>query len=226
MTIGYGTPMQLHRSRGFVYLGAILLLIGAAVLVLTDGFIFQAAGVLFVIGGLLQLYRGLRPFRFVIGPAGLDVRTRFGARELSWSQIQQLTVNADGILSATVLAPRGTDQTVRLLDLGELRESREEVLAALTADGRGHLLEAAEPSPQGRLAGKAFEIGLRGFDTAAVDALTVECEQAMALDDRPRARRAVESFQATPPVIVLRGYVRPEVELYVRHVEDWIAGGR
>lgn len=216
--------MELHRSRGFLYLGAILLLIGVGVLAVTDGFIFQAAGVLFVVGGLLQLYRGLRPFRFVIGPDGLVVRTRYAARELSWSEIRKLTLGPDGILSATVVAPGAADQAVKLLDLSELRESQEQAVAALTADGRDGLLElqvAARTSP-----GQGFPVVLRGFEAEPVDALVKECESAIAAGDREGAGRAVAAFRATPPVVALRGYDRTQVEDYVSYVEGWVAAAR
>jgi hypothetical protein len=135
---------------------------------------------------------GPRAFRFVIGPTGIEVHNGALQRDVSWSEIQELFLEQTGGGFSVFATLTGAEQ-IRLLDLSAVRESPDEVAAALQAAAGGRFEDRrGRPTPNAIVPGTAFTVVLRGFDFGRVDKLVFECEMAMAEEDDDRAVRAVE----------------------------------
>ncbi|WP_406042065.1 hypothetical protein OG799_00840 [Micromonospora sp. NBC_00898] len=150
--------MELRRTRGPLVLAAVCVVGGVTVLAVGGASRFLptlvAVGAI-VLGGVVLL-GALRPFRFAIGPDGLDVR-RPGLRgTYPWEQFEALAL-ADGPpvqgrpgpprllgvpgaalppeILATARHPVDGRAAVELLDLAQVRQSADEVATALARYG-------------------------------------------------------------------------------------------
>jgi hypothetical protein len=161
--------MELHRSRGslvaaaFFLIGGILVLTCRAPHTVVGWIAWGLIGGGSVLLGLYALAVSVRRFRFVIGPAGLDVHTEHVKRQLPWAEISRLSLetvkpspsaqNPHPILFAVLTTdwtPGGSRERssadpgaerVKLLDLTEVREGPDEVAAALTAHSGGRFVD-------------------------------------------------------------------------------------
>jgi hypothetical protein len=222
--------VELHRSRGTLPLAVICLAAGVMVLaVAVEGSLLRllvALGVVLIAGKVL--IGALRPFRFVIGPEGLQVR-RPGLRgTYRWEQFDALAVDGAARLVGVPGAgfPSGVRITARhpgdgrpaveLLDLGQVRESPDEVVAALTRWSGGRFTDARTVSA-GELAAADFDftIGLRGYDVREVDRLVGRAQDALAQGgsaERRAARAEIEQARAAGLLVGLRGYHTGQVD--------------
>lgn len=202
---------------------------GLMVLILADSGLLRllvAVGAVLVGGAVLV--NALRPFRFGIGPDGLVVR-RPGLRgTYRWEQFEALALDDAGRLLGLPSAafPPGTRTIARypgdgraaveLLDLAQVRESPDEVVAALTRWSGGRFTDAR--GPVAALRGGAeidFTVSLRGYDVRAVDRLIAVGREALASGDPARrlaARAELERARAAGLLVALRGYQIDQVE--------------
>ncbi|SBT45670.1 PH domain-containing protein [Micromonospora auratinigra] len=225
-----GWEMELHRSRGNLPLAVICLVAGVMVLGLAvEGSTLRllvALAVVLIAGRVLV--GALRPFRFVIGPDGLDVR-RPGLRgTYPWQHFAALALDDAGrLVGVPGTGPAGlrTDArhpvdgrpAVELLDLRQVRESPDEVVAALTRWSGGRFLDARTPAAAQPAGGPIeFTTGLRGYDKIAVDRLVGRAQAALAQGgpaERRAARAEIEQARAGGGLLVaLRGYNTGQVD--------------
>ncbi|MEU2611149.1 hypothetical protein ABZ570_06100 [Micromonospora sp. NPDC007271] len=219
--------MELHRSRGTLPLAIVCVLGGVMVLVAGAGWLLRmlaALGVVAISGAVLV--GAVRPFRFVIGPEGLDVR-RPGLRgTYRWEHFEALALDDQarlvGVPAAglgrrtTARHPRDGRPAVELLHLTQVRESPDEVAAALTRYSGGRFTDARTPQT-GWLPGTeiAFTVALRGYGTAEVDELVGRAQEALARGgpaERRAARAQIEQARAEGLVVGLRGYDMGQVD--------------
>ncbi|MFU8872952.1 hypothetical protein [Micromonospora sp. SL4-19] len=215
--------MELHRSRGTLPLAIVCVLGGVMVLVAGEGWVLRMLAALgIVVIGSAALVGAVRPFRFVIGPEGLKVR-RPGLRgTYRWEQFDSLAlddaaklVGVPGAdltpsLPTTVRHPGDGRPAVELLDLTQVRESPDEVVAALTRFSGGRFTDARTP-PASWPAGMeiVFTTSLRGYEKRQVDRLIVRAENALAAGgpaERRAARAEIEQARAAGIEPALRGY--------------------
>ncbi|MFC0033529.1 PH domain-containing protein [Micromonospora chaiyaphumensis] len=152
--------MELHRNRGVLPLALVCVAGGVMVLAVAgDGPVLRmlvALGI--VVVGATVLVGALRPFRCVLGPEGLEVR-RPGLRgTYRWEQFAALALDDAGRLVGvpgpglppgprlTARHPRDGRPAVELLDLGQVRESPDEVTAALARFAGDRFTDARTPS--------------------------------------------------------------------------------
>ncbi|SBT49262.1 hypothetical protein [Micromonospora narathiwatensis] len=216
--------MELHRSRGALPLAVACVAGGILVLAVAgEGALLRMLAALGVVAvGGAVLVGAVRPFRFVIGPEGLEVR-RPGLRgTYRWEQFDALAltdaarlvgVPAAGLPPGpptTARHPRDGRPAVELLDLAQVRERPDDVVAALTRYSGGRFTDA-RTAPGGWSAGTAivFAVGLRGYDKRQVDGLVGRAEEALATGDaaaRRAARAEIEQARAAGIEVALRGY--------------------
>ncbi|MCW3817704.1 hypothetical protein ONA91_24935 [Micromonospora sp. DR5-3] len=214
--------MEVHRSRGTLPLAVACVLGGVTVLALAgEGSVLRVLAALgaVVLGGVV-LVGAVRPFRFLIGPAGIEVR-RPGLRgTYRWEQFEALALDDAGRLVAVPAAglglrttarhPRDGRAAVELLDLRQIRESPDDVAAALSRYSGGRFTDARTPVAA-RLAGAEidFTVALRGYFTAQVDQLVHRAQDALAQGgpaERRAARAEIEQARAAGIPVGLRGY--------------------
>ncbi|OKI65091.1 hypothetical protein [Micromonospora sp. CB01531] len=219
--------MELHRSRGTLPLAIVCVFGGVMVLVAGEGWLLRtlvALGVV-VVGGA-ALVGAVRPFRFVIGPDGLDVR-RPGLRgTYRWEYFDALALDDRGRLvgvpavglglRTTARHPRDGRPAVELLHLTQVRESPDEVAAALTRYSGGRFTDARPPVAT-QLPGTeiAFTVALRGYGTAQVDELVGRAQDALARGgpaERRAVRAEIEQARAAGIPVGLRGYDMGQVD--------------
>jgi hypothetical protein len=93
-------PLALHRVRFVGVVGSALLAGGAAALIFAlvdeSDLLAVIAGLVMVVGAF-AIFESTRPYRFVIGPDGLDLRRPGIDRRIPWSEIDAviLDVTAD-----------------------------------------------------------------------------------------------------------------------------------
>lgn len=205
--------MVLHRKRALGPAAAMAVL-GAAVLAFgrpataAGWILWGVCGAGAVLVALYLLATGLRPFRFAAGPAGLDLYTPYVKRQLAWSEMESLSLEATGsgpALYATLKAADHGAEKIKLLDLADVRERPDAVAAGLSEHAGVPFTAAADADLGGR---PEFAVVLRGYDIAQVDAVLRECL------DPSQARAALDAFCADP-AIALRGYDREQVDTYV-----------
>ncbi|MFI7427461.1 hypothetical protein ACIBPB_10780 [Micromonospora sp. NPDC049836] len=221
--------MELHRSRGALPLASACVLGGAMVLALAgSGLLRRLVAVGAILIGGAVLVGALRPFRFGIGPDGLVVR-RPGLRgTYRWEQFEALALDDAGRLlglpsaacppaaRTTARYPGDGRAAVELLDLTQVRESPDEVAAALARWSGGRFTDARGPVAALRSGAEIdFTIGLRGYDVRAVDRLIALGREALASDDPARrlaARAEIEQARSAGLLVALRGYQTDQVE--------------
>ncbi len=226
--------MELHRNHGSLVVAFLFTIGGTLVLALgspqsVPGWVAWAViGGGSVLFGLYALVVGLRRFRFAIGPTGLDVHTEYLRRELSWTEIQELSLETakpwatsdktHPILfgTLTVVDPDAANshaERLKLLDLADVREDPAEVAAAL-AQYAGDLFVDARALAAPKV---DFTVVLRGFDRPTVDSLIQQSAAAQVDADRVRAVDCIDEFLATP-LVVGRGYDREQVRAYLEEL--------
>ncbi|MFG2059186.1 hypothetical protein ACGFI9_34730 [Micromonospora sp. NPDC048930] len=221
--------MELHRNRGALPLAVVCLVAGVMVVAAAgDGLLrlLVALGVVLIAGRVLV--GALRPFRFVIGPEGLEVR-RPGLRgTYRWEHFDALAVDGAsrlvGVpgaglppgLPATARHPADSRPAVELLDLTQVREHPDEVVAALIRWSGGRFTDARTLSAADLGAAEFdFTVGLRGYDIREVDRLVRRAQDALAQGgpaERRAARAEIEQARAAGLLVALRGYNTGQVD--------------
>ncbi|MFV2022405.1 DivIVA domain-containing protein [Micromonospora sp. LOL_023] len=235
--------MELHKRRGGLGTGLSLLVFGVFILLCLpiDGpmrilrAVFLGAGGA-LIGGVLVFY-AVRPFRFRIGADGLTFRSKGAARSVPWNDVATVVLDqpAPGagnvrpsprlLLTAADGADVGLPMTASstaydggcavLLDLGDVKESPEQVAEALTRYAGDRFIDAREPRSDSS-AGPDFTIVLRGYDSDAVDGLVRTGRDALSLPPGdPRRVTAGGKIQDARFPIALRGYDRQQVDAFL-----------
>jgi hypothetical protein len=225
-----GYDMELHRSRGSLPLAVVCVLGGVMVVAVQgEGGVLRTLAALgaVALGGVV-LIGAVRPFRFVIGPEGLEVR-RPGLRgTYRWEQFDALALDDAGRLvgvpgsglpaglRTTARHPHDGRPAVELLVLTQVRENPDEVVAALTRYSGGRFADARTPVARLGGADVAFTVGLRGYDRMQVDELVRRAREALARGgpaERRAARVEIEQARAAGLTVGLRGYDIAQVEL-------------
>jgi DivIVA domain-containing protein len=183
--------------------------------------------------GLLLIGYAVRPFRFVIGPEGLDLRSGGVHRLVRWDEIDELVLDtppqgstpagprlvlvpATGValgVPVSVEAGKSGREGRVVLELDEVRQPREEVARALAQFGGHRFVDATA----GRQAAPDFTVVLRGYDVDAVDRLIHAGQAALMGQDAARAALAgaeIAAFRASP-LVTLRGYDREQVDAFL-----------
>lgn len=206
--------------------------------------IFGALGLL--MGGVLASY-GLRPFRFHIGAEGLAIRQSGLNRLVPWAEIDALildqplpTLAGNKVPSAVLLlvpasgsaldrplthrSPVDDRPCFVLLELNDVRESPDEVAAALARYGGNRFTDFRELTRR-RFDSPDFAIGLRGYDPARVDRLIRQGQEALASDrmlKRLGAKAEIELARKSLPA-VMRGYDRAQVDAFLDEMSTALA---
>ncbi|MGC5020872.1 hypothetical protein [Micromonospora sp. DT47] len=204
--------MELHRNRGGQALAGVCVLAGIMLLTLGDGGgLLRTVVAVGGIGlGVAVLVGTLRPFRFVIAADGLTVRRPGLDRVVRWSELDAMVLDQPAPRAGVPVAPRllavpapGTTlglpldarhpvddrPAAELLDLAPIRESPEEIAAALARYASDRFVDA-RALPQGAFPDPDFTICLRGYRTEPVDALIRRGREALVSSD-PARRRAI-----------------------------------
>ncbi|WP_109804721.1 hypothetical protein [Micromonospora sicca] len=165
--------MELRRDRGPLVLATVCVVGGVTVLIVGGDRVLRTLAALgaVILGGVVLL-GALRPFRFVIGPDGLDVR-RPGLRgTYRWDQFDALVLDdaprpgsrsgSSRLLGvpgtalppgppATAYHPADGRAAIELLDLAQVRQAPDEVAAALARYAGDRFIDArarpADASP-------------------------------------------------------------------------------
>lgn len=231
--------MELHRNRNSLPLAILCVAGGVVVLTLSREGRLLPTVVAFgaIVLGTLVLVGGLRPYRFMIGPDGLDVR-RPGLRgTYRWDQFDALALDDTpppgtragsprllGVPAAGMPpGPRTSARhpvdgraAIELLDLAQVREAPDEIAAAL-ARFAGDRFTDARTSPATQLDSVDFEFteGLRGYRIERVDELVRRGRAALAhggTPERQAARSEIEQARAAGLPVALRGYHTLQVD--------------
>ncbi|MFE9692820.1 hypothetical protein [Micromonospora sp. NPDC005806] len=221
-----GWNVELHRSRGALPLAIVCVAGGVMVLAVAgEGLLRRLVAVGAVLIGVKVLVGALRPFRFVIGADGLEVRRPRLRGTYRWEQFDALAIDDAGRLvgvpgpglpsglPATVRHPYDGRPAVELLDLTQVRESPDEVATALTQWSGGRFIDARTPLSGVDL---DFTIGLRGYDVREVDRLVRHAQDALAQGgtaQRRAARAEIEQARAAGLLVALRGYNTGQVDV-------------
>ncbi|GAA4576430.1 hypothetical protein GCM10023176_47800 [Micromonospora coerulea] len=247
--------MELRRNRGPLVL-AVVCVVGGVTVLAVDGdnrFLPTLVAVGAVVLGGVVLLGALRPFRFTIGPDGLDVR-RPGLRgTYRWEQFDALALDeparSDGRPGAPRLLgvpgaalPPGPPATARhpvdgrpaieLLDLTQVRQPPDEVAAALARFAGDRFTDARTPVPAGTTGARRggadvdFTVGLRGYQPDRVDDLVRRSRDALLRGDAAR-RRAVRAdiahARAGGLPVALRGYHTAQVDAALDQLDAALA---
>ena len=138
--------MELHRNRGDRCCRLVCVLAGTVLLTTGGGLLRTVTALGGVALGGAGLAATLRPFRFVIDADGLTVRRRGLRRQLRWAELalvvldrpaagvgglRLLVVPVDGAVGLPSDARVDGRPATELLDLAHVRESPDEIAAAL-----------------------------------------------------------------------------------------------
>jgi DivIVA domain-containing protein len=190
-------------------------------------------------GGAAMLVRGLRPWRFRIGPDGLDLRLGRLRRLLGWHEIDSvilhqpapdlgqgsgqarsprlLLIPATGVdlgRPADVPSPVDGRLSILLLDLSDVKDKPDDVARALSTAGGGRFVDH-RALLRDALPVPDFTVVLRGYDQAHVDKLIHEAREALAVESFIDRTRLAVQLRGDHPV-VLRGYDREQVNAYLQ----------
>jgi hypothetical protein len=232
-----GLDVKLRRNRGPLVLALVCVLGGVMLLALPhDGRVLRTA---VAVGGVLlggvALIGALRPFRFAIGPEGLDVRRPGLQRTIRWDEIDALALDQPPRREGRLSSPRllavpaagvtlGLPPTghhpvdgraaVELLDLEQVRDRPEEVAAALTRFAGDRFVDVPERR-RAAFGAEDFPVGLRGYRTDVVDQLIRRGQDALVWGgtlERQGARSEIEQARAAGLPVAQRGYAVGQVD--------------
>ncbi|MEU5945954.1 hypothetical protein ABZ793_10375 [Micromonospora sp. NPDC047465] len=190
--------MELRKSRRLLVAGIVFLAFGVLVLLCAAGSSSPSVGA-WLFGGVAALMGGafavseLKPFRFHIGVEGLTLRLAGLDRLVPWAEIDSVildepvpTPGGRKPTSPSLLLVPATGSTIDrprtgrspldgrpalvLLDLDDVRQSADEVAAALARFGGSRFTDVRQQRRE-RFDSPDFTIGLRGYDPARVDEL-------------------------------------------------------
>ncbi|MEU5941744.1 hypothetical protein ABZ807_21745 [Micromonospora sp. NPDC047548] len=206
--------MELHRHASRQVWPWLLLLMGITVGGYTDGRLARlAAAAVGIVSGLAGLFLAYRPFRFRIGDDGLDLRRPGLRRLVRWPELDALVLEQPPPRSGSPAAPRlvavpatgvalgrpldarvDGRPAVELLDLAQVRETPDEIAAALTRCA-GPRFRDARPPAGSPLAPVEWTYALRGYRTDEADELIRIGQEALRSDD-PGERGAARKVLA------------------------------
>jgi hypothetical protein len=239
--------MELRRSRSLLVVGLVYLPVAVWILLIlpTEPVGWIRWGLFGLVGALMSItfiVTSLQPFRFHIGPDGLDIRHGQLRRSLRWHEIDSIVLadkvpiigSSSGVGLRLLLVPAlGTDLGVPLdmpspvdrpaatvLDLAEVRQKPDEVAEALTRfagsryrDGRGRT-RANRPE---------FVVVLRGYARPEVDKLIDQALRALDGGSANARRLARLRLDGTTLTVDVRGYDRPQVDEYLTKLKSTLA---
>ncbi|MGC4761401.1 hypothetical protein ACLQ20_00895 [Micromonospora sp. DT46] len=245
--------MELRKSRRllvasvlFLSLGVLVLLCGGA------GGSSPSIGAL-VVGGLAALLGGvfvvseLKPFRFLIGAEGLTLRVAGLNRLVPWAEIDAIILDEPGPslggskpTSPSLLLVPAAGSTIdrplmgrspiddrvglALLDLGDVRQSADEVAAALARFGGDRFTDVRRLRRE-RFDSPDFTIGLRGYDPARVDELIRRGQDALISGrtlQRYQVKAELDEARAALPRAT-RGYDSTQVDALLEELSAALA---
>ncbi|MER7330031.1 MULTISPECIES: hypothetical protein [unclassified Micromonospora] len=244
--------MELRKSRRLLVAGIVFLAFGVLLLCAAAGSSSPSI-VTWLLGGIAALMGGafvvgeLKPFRFHIGADGLTLRLAGLNRLVPWAEIDSIILDEPiptpgGKKSAspslllvpaagsTIDHPRtgrspldGRDALV-LLDLDNVRQSADEVAAALARFGGGRFTDVRQLR-RDRFDSPDFTIALRGYDPARVDELIRRGQDALisgVTSQRYAAKAELDKARATLPV-AMRGYYTGQVDAFLEELSAALA---
>jgi hypothetical protein len=229
----------------FAFVGLVMLLVG--LLPRPAGGLFLVIfGALSLVVGAMVVRRERKPFRFGIGAEGLMLGVPGIQRLVPWTAIEALVLDQplpklhDRSTRSgpylVLLPAQGSDllggwpertlsdgRTGRLvLELDDVRQSREQIAAALRVHSGGRFADALREA-QARIDGHAFGTVPQGYDPAVVDGLVRQAGAALgsgAYVTRIGARARIDN--AAIPVVD-RGYDREQVDTALRTIAEQLA---
>ncbi|WP_433222193.1 hypothetical protein ACQP00_22800 [Dactylosporangium sp. CS-047395] len=240
--------MELRRSRWVLAFGVVFAFVGLVMLLV--GLLPRPAGGLFlVIFGALSLATGAmvvrherKPFRFGIGPEGLML----GQQLVPWTAIEALVLDQplpklhDRSTRSgpylVLLPAQGSDllsgrpertlpdgRAGRLvLELDDVRQSREQIAAALRDHSGGRFADALREA-QARIGGHEFSTVPQGYDPAVVDGLVRQAAEALGSGEYVKRIGARARIDNASIPIVDRGYDREQVDNALRTIAKQVA---
>ncbi|PZG21467.1 hypothetical protein C1I95_07345 [Micromonospora craterilacus] len=235
--------MKLRRSRSPLVNPLIFVTLGAVVLrslVPAPALMWVLAGLVLLTVGVLVADR-LRPFRFHIGAAGLNLRVAGLNRLVPWAEVDaiildQLAAGGSGRSPSLLLVP-ATGSTIDapltgrspvdgrpalvLVDLNRVQQPADQVAAALARFGGSRFVDLRQP----RHDEPAFEVALRGYEKRQVDDLVQRCEDALAsgrTSQRHEVKAELDRARGTME-LALRGYNCAQVDRYLDRMSAALA---
>ncbi|GAB3849972.1 hypothetical protein GCM10029963_35430 [Micromonospora andamanensis] len=243
--------MELRRNRRSLAPGVLLLAFGLSLLLGSPGMGTSAlAGAALLTGGWITA-RSLRPFRFRIGPDGLDLRVARLNRLVSWAEIGAIVLDqparAAGATPPTpsLLLVPGVGSTIDrpltgrspvdgrpalvLLDLADVRESADEVAAELTRVSGGRFTDARQGRAESRqgepevVAEPVFDTALRGYEKRMVDDLVLRGLDVLASGTAAQRQEVSAELDPTTLTVALRGYDMGQVDAFLERLAAALA---
>ncbi|MEV4712600.1 DivIVA domain-containing protein [Micromonospora sp. NPDC049374] len=242
--------MELRRNRRSLALGVLLLAFGVSLLLGSPGMgasIFAGAALL--TGGWITA-RSLRPFRFRIGPDGLDLRVAGLNRLVPWAEIDTIVLGqparaaAAGPAAPSLLLVPGVGSAIDrplvgrtpvddrpalvLLSLADVRESADEVAAELTRVSGGRFTDARQgriDARQGQriLSEPVFDSALRGYEKRMVDDLIQRGLDALASGPAEQRHAVRAELDGRTLEVALRGYDMGQVDAFLERLAAALA---
>jgi DivIVA domain-containing protein len=244
--------VELRRKRSSPVIGASVAALGAVLLLfaLRAGAIgLLIVGAIVVLIGITLVVGALRPFRFQIGDAGMTVRRNGLDRLVPWPEAaaiildepapsgdspgptapRLLLVPADPTSfeqPSTAQDPLGDRPCLVLLDFAEVRDTPDEVAAALVRFAGDRFTDLRRLLAAEALGRPDFTVALRGYEIGPVDDLIRRGRLALIGTDRPRRVEVSGEIQAALGSfpLALRGYDRSQVDSFLRELSARLAG--
>ncbi|WFE44774.1 DivIVA domain-containing protein [Verrucosispora sp. WMMD1129] len=243
--------MELRRNRRSLAPGVLLLAFGVSLLLGSPGMGASVfAGAALLTGGWITA-RSLRPFRFRIGPDGLDLRVAGLNRLVPWAEIDTIVLGqparaaAAGPATPSLLLVPGVGSTIDrplvgrspvddrpalvLLSLADVRESADEVAAELNrisggrfTDARQDRAELREGQP-GVVSEPVFDTALRGYEKRMVDDLVRRGLDALASGTAAQRQAVRAELDGRTLEVALRGYDMGQVDAYLERLSAALA---
>ncbi|MFG3710196.1 hypothetical protein [Micromonospora sp. NPDC047730] len=244
--------MELRKSRRLLVAGIVFLAFGVLVLLCAAGSSSPSVGA-WLFGGIVALMGGafavseLKPFRFHIGADGLTLRLAGLDRLVPWAEIDSIildepvpTPGGKKSTSPSLMLVPATGSTIDrprtgrspvdgrtalvLLDLDDVRQSADEVAAALARFGGSRFTDVRKLRRE-RFDSPDFTISLRGYDPARVDELIRRGQDALisgVTSQRYAAKAELDKARAALPV-AMRGYYTGQVDAFLEELSATLA---
>ncbi|MEV1330607.1 hypothetical protein AB0J20_13635 [Micromonospora costi] len=229
--------MELRRNRGSLVLPLVCVLGGVVLLAMPsrESALRNVVAIGVIALGGAVLLGAVRPFRFAIGPDGLDVRRPGLRRTIRWTEVGALVLDAPPVSEDRPATPRlllvpapgaarGLPTTTRhpidgrpaaeLLDLDQVREKPEEIAAALTRYAGDRFVDVLGRR-RAAFGVEEFTVALRGYRMDRVDQLVRRGQEALAWGDaaaRQAARDEIEQALAAGLPVAGRGFAVARVD--------------